>query len=114
VAAVHHACKETGMSQMKEERHDDGARPARGDTQWAQGENQAPKARQPNERDESVDSQAADSAQIREMGELAHDAVAAGQQDTSKAQETDATYHRMRQGAEPAPVEKPNRNQKAG
>jgi len=36
-----------------------------------------------------------------------------GQQDTSKAQEMDATYHRMRQeGAEPAqdePGEKPRR-----
>ena len=102
------------MPNLKEERDDDGARPARGDTQRAQGENQAPKARQPDERDESADSQQADSASIREMGDIAHDAVAAGQQDTSKAQETDATYRRMRQGAEPAPVEKPNRNQKAG
>ena len=97
------------MPDRKEERQDDGARSGHGDTQTAQGENQAPKARQPHEHDESADSQAADSAQIREMGEIAHDAVAAGQQDTSKGQETDATYHRMRQGAEPAPAEKPDR-----
>ena len=102
------------MKDLKEERHDDGARPSHGDTQTAQGGNQAPKARQPNEHDESADSQKAESASIREMGELAHDAATSGQQDTSKAQETDATYHRMRQGADPAPLDKANRNQKAG
>ena len=98
-----------GMNDLKQERQDDGARPSRGDTVTAQGDNQAPKARQPHERDESVDSQAADSPAIREMGELAHDAATSGQQDTSKAQETDATYHHMRQGADPAPVEPANR-----
>ena len=86
------------MSDFKEERHDDGARPGRGgDTVTAQGDNQAPKARQPNEHDESADSQAADSETIREMGRIAHEAEASGQQDTSRGQESDATYHRMRQ-----------------
>jgi hypothetical protein len=107
------ASKEIGMNDLKEERQDDGAVPGR-DTVTAQGENQAPKARQPNERDESADSQSADSASIREMGQIAHDAAASGQQDTSKARETDATYHRMREGSDPAPVDKANRNQKAG
>jgi hypothetical protein len=100
------------MRPMKEERQDDGARPSQGDTVTAQGENQAPKARQPNERDESVDSQAAESASIGEMGQIAHDAAASGQQDTSKALETDATYERLRRQSAPAPLDKPNRNQK--
>jgi len=100
------------MNDLKEDRQDDGARPSHGDTVTAQGDNQAPKARQPHERDESVDSQAAGTPQMRELGEIAHDAAASGQQDTSKAQETDATYHRMRQGAEPAPDEKPSRDLK--
>ena len=102
------------MSDMKEDRQDDGARPARGDTVTAQGENQAPKARQPFEHDESADSQAADSPDIEAMGRIAHESAVSSQQDTSKAQETDATYHRMRQGADPAPVEKPNRTRKTG
>ncbi|MBC5785522.1 hypothetical protein H8N03_21460 [Ramlibacter sp. USB13] len=102
------------MNDMKEERQDDGARPSRNDTVTAQGENQAPKARQPHEHDESADSQAADSPQIREMGEIAHRAATSGQQDTSKAQETDATYHRVRETADPAPVDKASKNRKAG
>jgi hypothetical protein len=105
------ARKEIGMKDLKEERQDDGAIPGQ-DTVTAQGENQAPKARQPNERDESVDSQAAESASIGEMGQIAHDAAASGQQDTSKALETDATYERLRRQSAPAPLDKPNRNQK--
>lgn len=102
-------------NKQQEDREQDGARrPGRGDTVTAQGETQSPKARQPFERDESADSQAADSQEIRDMGELAHAAATSPQQDTSKAQETDATYHRMREGADPAPVDKRNRNQKAG
>jgi len=102
------------MSNLKEDPQDDGARASHNDTQRAQGENQAPKARQPNERDESADSQKADSASIRDMGDLAHAAATSPQQDTSKAQETDATYHRMREDADPAPVDKRNQNQRAG
>jgi hypothetical protein len=111
---MHHACKENGMSDLKEDRQDDGARPSRNDTVTAQGENQAPKARQPFERDESADSQKSESPDIDAMGQIAHDAAVSPQQDTSKAQETDATYHRMRQDAEPAPVDPRNRNQRAG
>lgn len=95
------------MNDLKEERQDDGARPSRNDTVTAQGEDQAPKARQPHEHDESADSQAADSASIRDMGKVAHEAAVSGQQDTSKAQETDAAYHRMREGAEPTSQDKP-------
>ena len=97
------------MSDFKEDRQDDGGRPRHNDTVTAQGDNHAPKARQPNEHDESADSQAAGTPQMREIGSIAHDAATSGQQDTSKAQETDATYHRMRQGADPAPDEQPGR-----
>jgi hypothetical protein len=84
------------MSRMKEER--DAPPPAsRGTTETAQGENQAPKARTPNERDESSDSQSAESASIRRMGEIAHDDAKDGLKDTTKGAELDATYHRVRQ-----------------
>jgi hypothetical protein len=69
-------------------------------------------ARTPNERDQSADSQAADNPQARRLGEMAHDDVVEGQQDTSKAQEMDATYHRVQQASEPAPVEKANSRQR--
>jgi hypothetical protein len=106
------AHQENKMSRMKEERHDDVARPSEGNTVTAQGENQTPKARMPHERDESADSQAPDNSATRRMGGIAHDAVVDGQQDTSKAQELDATYHRVQQASEPAPQDKTNRNQR--
>lgn len=99
------------MNERKEERQDDGARPGR-DTVTAQGDNQAPKARQPNEHDESVDSQAADSPSIEEIGDVAHRSAVSGQQDTSKARETDATYERLRRESEAAPVEPRNQTQR--
>ena len=80
---------------IKEERHSPPP-PSRGNTESAQGENQAPKARTPNERDESSDSQAADNASARRMGQLAHDDVEAGKKDTTKGVELDATYQRVR------------------
>ena len=82
------------MPRMKEER--DATPPSRGDTETAQGENQAPKARTPNERDESADSQSSESPDIRRMGDLAHDDAADGLKDTTKGAELDATYHRVR------------------
>jgi hypothetical protein len=97
------------MNRMKEERDTEVARPGEGSTVTAQGETQSPKARMPHERDESSDSQAGDNAQARRMGEIAHDDVVDGQQDTSKAQETDATYHRLREDAVPAPQDERNR-----
>jgi hypothetical protein len=85
------------MSRMKEERHSPPP-PSRGTTETAQGETQSPKARMPHERDESADSQGAENASSRRMGQIAHDDVEEGQQDTSKAQELDATYQRVRKG----------------
>jgi hypothetical protein len=103
--------KDSGRGRMEEERHD--VPPTnRGNTVTAQGENQVPKAQTPNERDESSHSQAGDNPSARRMGEIAHDDVMEGQQDTSKAQEMDATYHRVRQASEPAPKDKANRNQR--
>jgi hypothetical protein len=87
------------MSRMKEERHDDAAKPGKGKTVVSQGEHQAPKARMPHEHDESADSQSADEPSARRLGQIAHDDVVEGHQDTSKGPELDATYHRLRQGA---------------
>jgi len=101
------------MAQTKEERHDPPP-PSRGNTAIAQGENQAPKARQPHEHDESADSQAAGTSSMRRIGAIAHDDVMEGQQDTSKAPELDATYHRVRQDSEPAPAATPERKPRAG
>jgi hypothetical protein len=88
------------MSRMEEERHDDVAPPSKGNTVPAQGENQVPKARAPHERDESADSQAADNPSARRMGQMAHDDLVEGQQDTSKGPEMDAAYHRTRTDAQ--------------
>ena len=79
----------------KEERHPTPP-PSRGNTVTAQGENQAPKARTPNERDESSDSQAGENASARRMGKIAHDDVEDGLRDTTKGAELDATYQRVR------------------
>jgi len=91
------------MSRIKEERNADAVRPSEGNTVTAQGEANAPKARTPNEHDESADSQATDNPAARRAGEIAHDAVVQGQQDTSKAQESDAAYQQLRTDATPAP-----------
>jgi hypothetical protein len=109
------ATGENGMSptrRLEEERESDGARPARGDTTVAQGETQSPTARQPHERDESVDSQAADNPSMGRIGAIAHDDVEAGLQDTTKGQELDATYHGVQQTSDAAPIDKRNQNQR--
>lgn len=98
---------------MKEERHQV-PRPSEGNTVTAQGEDQTPKARLPHEHDESADSEGTQEPSARRIGAIAHDDVVEGQQDTSKAQEMDATYHRVRESAAPAPVDKRNRNQRGG
>ena len=100
------------MSRMKEQRDDDVARPSQGNTVTAQGEAPSPRPRMPHERDESADNQATDNPAARRIGEIAHDDVVEGQQDTSKAQEMDATYYRVQQSSEPAPVEKANSRQR--
>src|SRR4051794_31284242 len=95
--------KDEGREQagrMETEERQDAPSPGRGNTVTAQGETQQPKAQMPHERDESANSQAAEDPSARRMGEIAHDDVVEGQQDTSKAQELDATYHAMRQGSE--------------
>lgn len=97
------------MSRKEEERHDDVAMPSEGNTVTAHGENQAPKARMPHERDESADSQAAEESSARRMGQMAHDDVMEGQPDTSKGPEMDATYHRVQQESTPAPRPTPER-----
>jgi hypothetical protein len=88
------------MSQIKEERDDDGAKPGAGNTVMSQGENQAPKARMPHERDESADSQAADASSTRHIGQIAHDDVMEGQPDTEKGPALDAAYERQKGGEE--------------
>ena len=88
------------MSRMKEERHDDVAKPSEGNTVMQQGENQAPKARMPHERDESADSQAAQAASTQRMGQIAHDDVVEGQPDTDKGPALDAAYERQKGGEE--------------
>jgi len=94
-----------------EERHETPS-PGRGNTVTAQGETQQPRAQTPNERDESADSQSADNPNASVMGRIAHDDVMEGQQDTSKAQETDATYRALREGSAPPPSDKPDRKQR--
>ena len=91
------------MSGIKEQRDDDAVRPSEGNTVTAQGEASAPKARTPNEHDESADSQATDNPAVRRTGEIAHDAVVQGQQDTSKEHESDADYRQLRKDAASAP-----------
>lgn len=82
----------------KEERHEGVPRPSEGNTVVGQGENQAPKARMPHERDESADSQSADAPATRRLGQIAHDDVAEGQQDTDKGPALDAAYERQKDG----------------
>jgi hypothetical protein len=88
------------MDGIKEERHDDVASPAEGNTVVQQGENQAPKARMPHERDESADSQSPDASSSRRMGQLAHDDVIEGQPDTDKGPALDAAYEKQKGGEE--------------
>jgi hypothetical protein len=88
------------MDGIKEERHDDVASPAEGNTVVQQGENQAPKARMPHERDESADSQSPDASSSRRMGQLAHDDVVEGQPDTDKGPALDAAYEKQKGGEE--------------
>jgi hypothetical protein len=107
--------QENAMPQMKEERQEPPPA-ARGNTETAQGETRSPipRPREPHERDESADSQGADASEIRRMGEIAHGSAERGEQDTTRGAELDDTYHRMREGADPAPIDKRNQNQKPG
>ena len=86
------------MSRMKEERPGT-PRPSEGNTVTAQGENQAPRPRMPHERDESADSQSAEAASVRRIGQIAHADVVEGQPDTDKGPVLDAAYERQKDGA---------------
>ncbi len=84
------------MSRMKETRDHDAAQATRNDTVVQQGENQAPKPRMPHERDESTDSQAPEAASSRRIGQIAHDDLAEGQQDTGKGPALDEAYEKQK------------------
>jgi hypothetical protein len=88
--------QENTVNPRTETERDDESRPGCGNTATAQGEQQSPRPRTPNEHDESADHQATQEPGARRMGAIAHDDVVQGKQDTSKAQEMDATYRRMR------------------
>jgi len=95
--------KDEGRAQagrMETEERQDAPSPAGGNTVTAQGETQQRKAQMPHERDESASSQSSDNPSARRMGEIAHDDVMEGQQDTSKSQELDATYHDLRKSTD--------------
>ena len=93
------------MSRMKEERHEEAARPSGGNTVMSQGETQSPKARMPHERDESADSQAAGEPSARRMAERARNDIEQGRVDTDKGPALDAAYDKVREGAKD-PVKK--------
>lgn len=67
-----------------------------GDTQMEQGETQESVPRMPHERDESADSQRKMEPSNQRMGRAAQKDVEAGLQDTSKANEMDDAYERMK------------------
>ncbi len=91
-----------------------GRQPA-GETSATQGEAQHPVPRMPHERDASSDAQAALEPSMARVGRLAHADVERGVADTSRSVETDAAYHRLREGAADAtpppvpPVSPPGR-----
>lgn len=72
-------------------------------TVTAQGETQRAVPRMPHERDESADEQAGASLSDP-IGRYAHADAARGMPDTSRAEQTDETYHQLR-----APLPEPAR-----
>jgi len=100
----------------RREERQQAVRPGQGKTVTAQAEKQEPQARLPHEHDESADSQAQENPSARRIGTIAHHDVERGRQDTSKAEELDATYHRLRQEKEkdsaPEPQEKADRERR--
>jgi hypothetical protein len=71
---------------------------ARGNTVPVQGGTQKRSLREPHERDESADSQAAREPSMERIGAVAHDSVRKGQVDTSKGTALDETYEKLREG----------------
>lgn len=70
----------------------------RGNTIPEQGEVQQREPREPHERDESADSQAADEPSQRRMGRIAQKDVESGLVDTDKGPALDEAYDRTRAG----------------
>jgi hypothetical protein len=70
-----------------------------GTTRPAQGPVQQPQPRMQYERDQSSDSQAADEPSQRRIGEIAHDDVERGVQDTSKGEALDEAYQKTRKSS---------------
>jgi hypothetical protein len=70
-----------------------------GITRPAQGPVQQPQPRMQYERDQSSDSQAADEPSQRRIGEIAHDDVERGVQDTSKGEALDEAYQKTRKSS---------------
>ncbi len=84
-----------------------------GKTAAAQGELQEPVPRMPHERDESADEQAPQRPPDL-VGRLAHEDARRGRPDTSRASQSDETYHRLRQEPAPGPREAPSEHPDRG
>jgi hypothetical protein len=70
-----------------------------GITRPAQGPAQEPQPRMQYERDQSSDEQSSEEPSQRRMGEIAHDDIERGVQDTSKGEALDETYQKTRKSA---------------
>jgi hypothetical protein len=87
------------MSDPKPGRAGPQGKEPQGITKPAQGPVQQPQPRMQYERDQSSDGQASDEPSQRRMGEIAHDDVERGVQDTSKGEALDETYQKTRESA---------------
>lgn len=67
-------------------------------TERQQGEKQESVPQVPAERDESGHSQAADAPSMRPLGRQAQQDLEAGRSDTSRSEESDASYRKLRDG----------------
>ena len=68
-------------------------------TLTAQGETQEAVPRMPHEHDESADSQSRAPTPLQDVGRAAHEDARRGAPDTTRAEQADATYHRLREDA---------------
>jgi hypothetical protein len=72
----------------------------RGNTRRAQRQTQEPQALQPDERDESADSQEPGEPSARSVGQAAREDIERGVVDTDKGPVMDETYDRVREAAD--------------
>lgn len=86
---------------------------AKGNTLPVQGDEQQRAPRLPHERDESADSQGATEPSQRRIGAAAHDSVERGEVDTDKGPVLDATYDKVREGAEQPVKRRPDAGPRA-